>query len=472
MARFDRSIMGSNTTAKGSARKSGSAIDAGKSKTLPRSMKPTLDAGTGQSLQNGVKLRVLLIAHSHPAFSHDSAEIAAFGLFKALKNIPALDVRWISAVIGKDRPMHAGTPFQPIGECTDELLFWGADFDHLLLSQNTRRFLYTDFRLFLEQWKPDIVHFHHTSGIGIEALQVVHQTLPATKILYTLHDYTLMCHNEGRMVTLTDNQRCNEATPSRCNQCFAAIGCSTFKVREAFIKAHLAHVAMFVSPHGMLANRFIDWGIPSEKMTVMENCHPAGSAAPFRSLPAGTNRSAFGYFGPMGPHSGVLLLMQAVESVLNKGLVDLQLHLFGSLDQESDDYRKALEQLIKRHPVSIQVHGNYNIDQVSALIRMVDWVVVPGTGWDTAPAALQATLVHKRPLICSDLSGIAETIEDSVSGLQFQAGNAASLADQLQQAASTEGLWSQFVDNIPAVPVTEVCGAKHLTLYQALTKQP
>jgi glycosyltransferase involved in cell wall biosynthesis len=84
-------------------------------------------------------------------------------------------------------------------------------------------------------------------------------------------------------------------------------------------------------------------------------------------------------------------------------------------------------------------------------MREVDWVVVPSIWFENAPLVIQEAFAHGRPVICSDIGGMAEKVTDGVDGLHFRAGDAASLADVLGRAVRTPGLWQQLRAGIPAV---------------------
>jgi len=56
-----------------------------------------------------------------------------------------------------------------------------------------------------------------------------------------------------------------------------------------------------------------------------------------------------------------------------------------------------------------------------------------------------------RPLICSDIGGMAEKVDDGVNGLHFRVGNPASLAEVMQRAATSTGLWDRLCAGIPPV---------------------
>jgi glycosyltransferase involved in cell wall biosynthesis len=54
---------------------------------------------------------------------------------------------------------------------------------------------------------------------------------------------------------------------------------------------------------------------------------------------------------------------------------------------------------------------------------------------------IQEAFFHGRPVITSDIGGMAEKVRDRVDGLHFRAGSAESLADSLISALRDQGLW-------------------------------
>jgi glycosyltransferase involved in cell wall biosynthesis len=81
----------------------------------------------------------------------------------------------------------------------------------------------------------------------------------------------------------------------------------------------------------------------------------------------------------------------------------------------------------------------------------VDWVVVPSRWWENSPLVIQEAFLHKRPVICSDIGGMAEKVADGVDGLHFRAGDPRSLAQVLETAIGTPGLWDSLRANVPEI---------------------
>jgi len=99
----------------------------------------------------------------------------------------------------------------------------------------------------------------------------------------------------------------------------------------------------------------------------------------------------------------------------------------------------------------------------------VDWVVVPSIWWENSPLVIQEAFAHRRPVICSNIGGMAEKVRDDVDGLHFKVDDAHSLADTLLRAAHTEGLWERLRESIrPVFPINQAVAA-HVALYKSLS---
>ncbi len=74
----------------------------------------------------------------------------------------------------------------------------------------------------------------------------------------------------------------------------------------------------------------------------------------------------------------------------------------------------------------------------------VDWVVVPSIWWENSPLVIQEAFMHRRPVICSDIGGMAEKVRDGVNGLHFVVGDPYSLAEMIEYAVSAPELWDRL----------------------------
>ncbi len=412
--------------------------------------------------------KILIIAHNHPKLSPGGAEIVAYDLFKTIREIPDYQPFFLAAVPNEERKIHTGTPFQMLVDREDEALFWGGGFDYFYQSQAILNFIYVDFKAFLEQLKPDVIHFHHSIRIGLEAIQIARQVLPKVKIVFTLHEFILMCFRDGQMVCKHNGELCKTAAPDRCHQCFPEITPQKFKLRETFIKAHLDLVDRFISPSHFLANRFLAWGLPAEKMTVLENGRQITTATPPRNLAEGKQRNVFGYFGQINPYKGVILLMQAAEYLSKNGFTDFRVELFGNVTAGFPEFQEKFATILDKCRDFVTLHGKYKNEEMPELIKIIDWAIVPSTWWENSPLVIQEIFMHQRPIICSNIGGMAEKVSHDRTGLHFKVNNYLSLAETMKRACLEEGLWGKLAQNIEPRHSIEASVDRHIELYDRL----
>ena len=422
-----------------------------------------------ETLSETRKKKILIVAHNHPLFFPGGAEIVAYDLFKAIsKEENEYQPFFLAATAGVSRTSREGTPFQMLVDSPNEVLFWGDSYDYFYHSQKVLKFIYSDFKNFLQQLQPDIIHFHHIVRIGLEVLQIARQVLPNVKIVYTIHEYLLMCYRDGQMVRTENNELCEYAAPDRCHQCFPEFSPQQFKMREAFIKAHLELVDMFISPSHFLANRFIQWGIPSDKMRVIENGRPITESAPHRVLVEGEKRNVFGYFGQINPYKGILVILEAVKFLVKNNYQDFRVEICGNMAQGFPDFQEKFWEFLDEFKDYVNYNGQYKLEELKELIQPVDWVIVPSTWWENSPLVIQEVFMHKRPIICSNIGGMAEKVEDQVTGLHFRVGNAVSLAKTMQKASADGELWKRLVSQIQPRLSIEDCSMCYTRLYDQL----
>jgi glycosyltransferase involved in cell wall biosynthesis len=101
-------------------------------------------------------------------------------------------------------------------------------------------------------------------------------------------------------------------------------------------------------------------------------------------------------------------------------------------------------------------------------MRSVDWVVMPSIWWENSPIVIQECFHHGRPILSSNIGGMAEKIADEVNGLHFRSGSPEDLVDCMTRALSEPDLWTRLRGGI-AKPLSHIdCAGAHLDLYRRL----
>ena len=161
------------------------------------------------------------------------------------------------------------------------------------------------------------------------------------------------------------------------------------------------------------------------------------------------NRLAF--FGQANPYKGLQVLLGAM-SRLHGPRPDIQLTLHAAnLELQHEQWREAFHHLLGEAGPTVFNRGAYNHAAVPRLMSEADWVIVPSLWWENSPLVIQEAFLHGRPVICSDVGGMAEKVTDGVNGLHFRIGDPQSLADTILRGVDTPGLWEQLQSGIPPV---------------------
>jgi len=95
-------------------------------------------------------------------------------------------------------------------------------------------------------------------------------------------------------------------------------------------------------------------------------------------------------------------------------------------------------------------------------------VVVPSIWWENSPLVIQEAFAAGRPVICSDIGGMAEKVTDGVNGLHFRVGDPEDLAATIHRAVITPGLWEHLRRGIPPIHPMPAHAAVLTAAYESL----
>ena len=426
-----------------------------------------------------MSLRVLYIAHNHPSIRPGGAEQHALELHRAMSSLPEIESVLLTKggpPVGTSGRTHEGTFIAPVDGHPNEYFLYtdGYEFDYINGTITDKDFYTKHFRAFLAAIQPDVVHIQHTLHLGYELIREVRNTLPKAAIVYTLHEYMPICARDGQMVRTRNDELCDEATPQRCHECFPHLSPQTFFLRKRFIQAQFELVDLFLAPSHFLMQRFIEWGIPEKKIRFEDYGRAIAAATPEKSR---QHRTRLGYFGQLNPFKGVHVLLEAMRLLEADPVTDGQervtLSIHGAnLDIQDGEFRRNLAKLLDETTKSVTLVGKYRPADVPALMRDIDWVVVPSIWWENSPLVIQEAFLNRRPVICSNVGGMAEKVADGVNGLHFRVGDPVSLAQTIRRAAGTTDLWDHMRRGIPAVYSLDDQVVKLGGLYRSLASNP
>lgn len=429
------------------------------------------------------KPKVLYICHNHPSVRPGGAEAYALELYEAIRDSNEFEPVFLAkggppmATVGW---VHQGTPFFPVNDDPNQHFFYTdvKDYDCFYGSLRDKEMYTKWFHGFLLAYRPDVVHFQHTHFLGYDLIRQTRNTLPTVPIVYTLQEFLPICHRNGQMVRTVNEELCHESSPRRCHECFPEMSPQAFFMRKRFIQSHLAVVDLFLVPSRFLLERYVQWGISPQKIRYEE--YGRRPVQRIEGQDGERPRSRLGFFGQLTAFKGADVLLQAMktfdggaagtkpvlfsqrrgpaagmtggmgEPTPHESRIHLWLH-GANLELQPAEFQSKLRALLDATRHNVTFVGRYHHRDLPRLMANIDWVVLPSIWWENSPLVIQEAFQFGRPVICSDIGGMAEKVTHGVNGLQFRTGDPVSLAETIRRAVSSQGLWQTLRNGIPDV---------------------
>jgi glycosyltransferase involved in cell wall biosynthesis len=147
--------------------------------------------------------------------------------------------------------------------------------------------------------------------------------------------------------------------------------------------------------------------------------------------------------GAITPDKGLNILLDAVKN--SKEHLNIKI---GGIPKNKSLFFKYISKqigLMSSSP-SITINLLGEIIDTKAFFNSIDILVVPSHREAFGLVAIEA-LAHGVPVICSNLGGTREVIENEVNGLYFESGNADSLCEILKRIVVDKGLLEKLTQN-------------------------
>ncbi len=298
----------------------------------------------------------------------------------------------------------------------------------------------------LDELQPDIVHIGHLNHLSTSLVfEAKKRGIP---VVYTLHDYWLMCPR-GQFMQMhsgDDNlwAACDGQENKKCaTQCYARYFSGAKEEQaediaywENWVERRMNHIRdvvnevdLFISPANYLKDRYEnDFGLPKEKSIYLDYGFD-------RKRMIGRTRTegepfTFGYIGTHIPAKGVHQLIQAFGKL--KG--DAQLRIWGrDRGQDSRALRAISYSLPADKKANIQWMPEYKNQQIAVdVFSKTDVIVTPSVWVENSPLVIHEAQQSRVPVITANAGGMAEYVIDGLNGLTYEHRNVNELADKMQ----------------------------------------
>jgi len=283
-----------------------------------------------------------------------------------------------------------------------------------------------EFLQLLRREKPDVVHVHNTFVMISPSIYSAccEAMVP---VVQTLHNYRLLC---PAATFFRDGKVCEECMEGSLWQgvkhaCYhnshsataiVALMLATHRLRDTWKR----EISCFVALSEFARNKFVQGGLPQEKIFVKPNfVYPDPGAR--------TGDGDYALFvGRLSPEKGVNTVLAAWK------LLPLSIPIViigGGPDQEQLKAEAASSGL-----TNIHFKGQMPREQTLAAINKARFVVISSEWYETFCMAIAEAFACSTPVICSRMGVMEELVSDGRTGLHFTPSDPDDLALKVQWA--------------------------------------
>lgn len=301
------------------------------------------------------------------------------------------------------------------------------------------------FSQLLKELTPDVVHIGHLNHLSTTLVHKIKDV--GIPIVYTLHDYWLMCprgqfiqrNSSNPLWALCDGQK-NQKCAEKCYSGYFS-GCSQQKETDTaywtdwvgrrmdLMRDVAGQIDHFIAPAKYLYDRFVSqFALSENKLTFLDYGFDHERLKHRKREPE--EDFTFGYIGTHIPAKGIQLLVRAFAH-LDRG----RLRIWG---KPRDQNTGALKAIISDLPPSVAKRIEWiaeyrNEEIVSEVFNRVDAIVTPSIWVENSPLVIHEALQARVPVITADAGGMAEHVKHEINGLQFKHRCEKSLAEQMHR---------------------------------------
>ena len=280
-------------------------------------------------------------------------------------------------------------------------------------------------RQVLDDFKPDVCHLNNfnyqlTPSIILEIVKWRQKEKKSCKIVYTAHDYQLVC----------PNHMCNNpANHENCEKCLGghffscirgrcihgSIAKSAVGAAEAYFwrwKGVYQYIDTIICCSGFMKKKLDTNKLFAEKTVALHNFIERAKAK-------ATEKGDYVlYFGRYSWEKGIRTLLEACRA-----LPDISFVFAGS-----GEYENQIEEVPNIENVGFQTG-----EKLDMLIRRARFYICPSECYENCPFSVMESQDRGTPVLGANIGGIPELVEENVTGRLFESGNPEDLAAKIRE---------------------------------------
>ena len=297
-------------------------------------------------------------------------------------------------------------------------------------------------RKVLDDFKPDVVHlnnfnFQITPSVIYEVRKFAKQSGQQVKIIFTAHDYQLICPNHMMRCPKTE-ENCSRCIDGAYGNCFKGSCIHNSKVKsllgtiEATLYKNLKtykYIDRIICPSKFMQTQMEHNAALRGRTVYMQNFTtiPKQEQAMVAQEP-GQDKYVL-YFGRYSKEKGVETLLKVC-----KELPQVKFVFAG---------KGPLEDMINEVS-NVENKSFLTSEELRPLIQGAAFSIYPSEWYENGPFSIMESIQYGTPVIGAAIGGIPELIDDGETGELFESGNAEQLKEKISRLWSNEEIVKRY----------------------------
>ena len=287
---------------------------------------------------------------------------------------------------------------------------------------------YNSMRRLILDWKPDIVHIHNLYPLFSPSIIGACRDARIPTVM-TLHSFFLVCPTTFHYRGTAPCELCCGGREFWCvikNCRENLLESAAYGLRTAIgrLSRVFEDITLFVALTEFSRSRFLEAGIPAERIEVIPNFAPRHSDTVLRR----GDGDYVAFLGRINPEKGCDLFVDAMAMLPE---------VVGRVAGDGP----LLSSLLDKAQKNVEFLGWLQPDQVTPFLGSSRFLVLASRCFEMCPLSVLEAMSLGRPVIAPRIGGLPEIVEDGIDGLLFNPGDRRDLAQKIERLWKDEDLW-------------------------------
>jgi glycosyltransferase involved in cell wall biosynthesis len=271
----------------------------------------------------------------------------------------------------------------------------------------------------LDAEAPDLVHINNLFPL-ISPSNLEETRRRGVPAVMTLHNFRLLCPT-GLLFSHGDVcHRCiggrewwcalRNCTGERARSVGYAVRSAVARIRNTFALA----IDRFIAPSAFLKAIHVEHGWPAERIDVVRHL-----LKPDVAPPANSDGDYVAYVGRVSPEKGVDTIVEAARAC-----PQIPFRFAGHF--------LRMPNVPKSAPTNCEFMGELAAERVGEFLGRARMTIFASRWYEVAPLSLAEAMASSKAVVCANIGSLPEFVEDGVTGLLFEPGNARDLAEKVR----------------------------------------